>query len=296
MSIPRELWLSLICVLGGLSAGCSHSASPPLETAPRPAITARPTQPIDIRRYLAANRAGNWVYQRRDLRAGGEAQYVRKADSSRLLEGNASWHIFQAIDRRLTGGQDDLRINPIAAGGSPPAHAFRFSVAEPLALIPDDLQPGTPSVARTRLDYLDLDGRPRGHGALTRTAVIQGREDVDVPAGHFADCLRVRVNLHLDMRWGPTIDWTTYVWLAPDVGEVRRLARLSGRLLFLSFGSSFEYELASRPANVSPPSGSPAPRWKEGFMAFDRGIPNPRLATLMVHFEDTAGSQFASTK
>src|SRR5207248_2777530 len=97
------------------------------------------------------------------------------------------------------------------------------------------------------------------HGTLTRTATIEGFEDVDCPAGHFEKCLRVRVDLDLSIRWGPTIKWIMYIWLSPEAGDVKRVQDLSGSFLFFPFGSSFEFELVSYSPPAAPPPDVPPP-------------------------------------
>lgn len=285
------IWMVLVCA-GSLQFGCyTPPKPPPATTVPDQQATA--TSPVDLRPYLTAGRAGTWVYRRRDLREGSdrpEVQYVRRITPERLIEGDATWQIYRTVESRLpTAGRDQIRqlVDP---GGSRGSFVLRFALVEPMPLIPPDLELFEPSVGTTRLLYTDLKGQPQGHGMLSRTVTVEGFEDVECPAGHFENCLRLRVELVLEVGWGLTINWTMYLWLSPAVGDVRRVQQLSGWLLIFPFGSSFEYELASyAPAPTTLPADPSMPLWRDGIIAFDRGVPHPSMGALLVYFTEERG-------
>lgn len=63
---------------------------------------------------------------------------------------------------------------------------------------------------------------PSGDPLVSITAVIDGYENVDVPAGHFGDCFRIRNRTETyDSGSGTTSTAETLAWAAPDVGDVQ---------------------------------------------------------------------------
>jgi len=272
---------AVICVV--VVPGCMSGWRPPLEEV-RPEPQAR----VEIGRsaYLKATRAGKWVYDRRELPAEPDApgmRYSRQVAGSRTSEGTLVDQPLLELSRYLqqAGKPPDPTTDesrPTATGGV--WLVVFFELEHPLDPLPDELTTSDSVTSYTTLRYFNQEGRPLAKGFVTRVAEIEGFEDVECPAGKFEQCLRVRVRLSV---WFPllfTVNWTTYFWLSPEVGEVRRVQQFTGWwLFFFWFGSAHEYQLRSYERPHEPMSSeSPPTCWSRGVVLFDRGYPHVRIA------------------
>jgi len=167
--------------------------------------------------------------------------------------------------------------------------AVFFELARPLEPIPPELETTSPITSTTAVRYFSYHGKPLATGTMTRQVQIEGFEDVECPAGRFEHCLRVRVDLTVRFPWRVIVDLTSYLWLSPKVGEVRRVQHISGWFLIFWFGNVHEYQLVSfTPAHAGPGSaGLPPPQWAYGAILFERAAPHPQIAGMIV---DLAGS------
>lgn len=271
------------------AGGCFRPAPPDLNLAQ--AVPLAPA--LEVRPYIEAARCGRWIYERSELGPGTEPSitvYVRTATAGRLREGCLEPRSLPPIEQyirrpspRGTASRpaDESPPTPLPAEEAPQL----FEVAEPLAPIPLDLVREQPIVTTTEVRCYNRHGRSAGTGTLTRRARIEGTQDVECPAGFFADCLRVRVELRIEFPIGPTIDWDSYVWLSREVGEVRRIEDFTGKLWIFSFGSTHEYQLVAYQRDV-PPSlpAELSPQWSRGVITLDRPIPRPRISGMVVDF------------
>jgi hypothetical protein len=241
-------------------------------------------------------RFGRWVYERVELGRDVDPMvtvYVRKATRERLSEGGLEPHALPPIKRYIrsqdvrgttTQPADEDRPAPLPASYSPQL----FELAEPLEPIPPELIRGKPVTSCTELRCYTRHGRLDSIGTLTRRVRFEGMQDVECPAGRFADCLRVRVELRIEFSLGSTIDWDSYVWLSRDVGEVRRIEDFSGAFLIFGFRSVHEYQLVSYTRDS--PQTQPeelSPKWARGIIILDRGVPRPRISGMIVDFAAT---------
>jgi hypothetical protein len=63
---------------------------------------------------------------------------------------------------------------------------------------------------------------PTGLNSISRIMYVDFREQaVEVPAGTFRNCIRLRDTAVVVDAQGNTSDSTTYIWVAPDVGEIK---------------------------------------------------------------------------
>ncbi len=254
-----------------------------------------PPEPSTLADSLRASRCGRWIYERQELpeqpgRPVGA--YVRRGLPERMTEGILVWRPLRSIAAILA----QPATQPTAAdrtgtagwgGGRRYAPHIYVVLDEALAPIPTDLQWGEPSEATTGVTYYDALGRPQASGTLRRVARLEGIEDITCPAGMFRGCLRVRVDLTVEMPWVLLFNLTGYMWLSPEAGEVRRVQRMSGWFLVFWFGSAHEYRLAEyRPAREVSACGDPCPRWKRIGVLFDRVAPRPQIGGLVVDYED----------
>lgn len=165
--------------------------------------------------------------------------------------------------------------------------AFMFDLVEPLEAIPVDIRPGVPRIESSPVTYYDYDGKYLSHGTITREVEFEGIEDVECPAGRFVACPRVRVNLALRIPWIVSMDWSSWLWLSPQVGEVRRMEHMSGLFLIFLYSSSHEYVLASyAPVGATMDCGlDVAPHWTTGAVVLSRAIPRPEIAGMVVDYD-----------
>jgi hypothetical protein len=260
---------------------------------------------------LRANRAGRWVYARADLpeREGRETRiHVRQVGVDRLSEGVLEERPFLRLERYL-----DLRSEaasrPSAESAAtrpsgepaPPGAASRrrpraplkggtavfFRLDEPADPIPAEVEWEGVITSETPVTYFDYRGIPQARGTLTRRTEFEGVEDVECPAGRFEGCLRMRVDLSVHFRWIAIVDLTTYLWLSPEVGEVRRVQRLSGWFLIFPFASADEYRLISYtpPAQTSSSATVPPPMWRTGAVLLEGDYPGIRIAGMVIDME-----------
>lgn len=206
------------------------------------------------------------------------------------MEGSLVFREFLPIEKYLQ--QRGPASRP--AGAKPPkaplegGTAFMFELFEPLEPFPSELVPGTPIVESTPVVYYDYDGRRLSRGTLTRSVEIEGFEHVATPGGEFPDCLRLRLDLTVQIPWTVHMDWTSYMWLSAEIGEVRRIEQMSGWFLIFWFDSRYEYRLLSGDPVLHRPRDEAIrpPRWKYGAVLMDRVVPRPRITGMVVDYAD----------
>ncbi len=243
--------------------------------------------------YLRAWRRGRWTYERRDMTAGSEGatdRYVRESRGTRMSEGTLAGRPLLPLKRYLVEeaptSQPVARYRPIAPLGK--AWAAFFTVDEPMDPIPLEVFKGEPVVTKTVLRYFDKLGRLAAKGTLTRTAQLECYEDVSCPAGGFERCARIRVQLAVHFPLVLTLDWDSYVWLSPEVGEVKRVQQFSGWFLVFWFGSAHEFNLESwEPPRGKLPRRAPT-HWTHGLINLGNTLSRPRIDGMLV---DVAASR-----
>lgn len=278
--------------------GCIGPWRPPRNHVSEPPPLTHVSQ---FRRCLAANRVGRWVYERRPLpeREGRPTRtHVRQVGVGRLSEGLLDDRSFLRIERYLDlGPQATSRPADTVEAGSPTPLRPRapleggtgifFRLAESADPIPPELESVSAITGETRVTYYDYRGIPQATGALKRVTELEGIEDVETPAGRFEACYRVRVDLTIRFPWLAIIDLTHYLWLSPEVGEVRRVQRLTGWFLIFPFASADEYRLVS----CSPSAASaravemPPPRWQSGAVLLEGDYPTLRIAGMVIDLD-----------
>ncbi len=284
----RLRWLAvLITVPMTWAAGCIGPWRPSSEhVVPDP----KPEE-VTLAPRLRANRIGRWVYEKRELPLTEDrppTAYVRRITPRRISEGILEQGVLLPIERYL---------QPTGAPATRPADAARpaaplpggtavfFRLAEPMEPIPLELETTGPITAVTPISYFDYRGIERATGTLKRQVQIEGVEDVDCPAGRFEGCLRVRVDLSIHFPWVAIVDLTSYLWLSPRLGEVRRVQRLSGWFLIFWFGSAHEYRLVScEPGPDVPEPPAAPPQWACGALLLQGAFPHPRIAGMVIDF------------
>ncbi|NLX14833.1 MAG: hypothetical protein GXY44_14450 [Phycisphaerales bacterium] len=275
--------LVLLAIYGG---GCTGTWRPPTVQPETPATQSSPT----LAECLRSDRLGRRVYERRDLTGRKDATpsaYARCYRHDRIQEGILAERSFLPLDRYLvsTSAQPSEAARPRLSFGR--LMTIYFEVTDPLATMPLELESNQPIRSSTSIRYFDYLGRPSMLGTVTREAEIEGYEDVESPAGSFANCLRVRVDLKVTFPWTMVADLKHFVWLSPQVGEVRRVQNMTGWFLIFWFGSTQEYRLTeyTKPPvadPVDPAQADLAPKWKRGLVVFDRGYPSVRIGGMVI--------------
>lgn len=279
--------LELSAFLLVFTAGCVTGWRPPMKTVEPSPVESQ----FDLAPYLRANRAGQWVYQRREIGVADDVPavtYIRRIEVTGEAEGALEHRTFLPIPSYLLT-EADTATQPAQRRKRPVAPmkerwAFFFEVTDPLPTIPAELDRSAPIETSARLRYYWRGGQRLAEGRLTRIVEIEGFEDVECAAGRFERCLRIRLDLKIRFLWGLAVDWTNYFWLSSQVGEVRRVQRFSGWLWFFPFASAHENNLVSHtPLPDSKPSPI-GPKWQYGAIVFDRGLPRPQIAGMLINY------------
>lgn len=283
----------LVCLVLTLAmplvGGCREQVGPS-PRQPQNASSQPAGSPVSLEAALRANRLGRWVYARREPQHQDNRRhrYVRIGRPDRSIEGMLVGRRFRPVDEYLaplSGASAVPASQPAEPAPLEGGTSFMFRVARPLAPIPAELKEGEPVVDTTDIIYYEYDGRVLARGTFTRTAEIEGVEDVSCPAGEFADCLRVRVDLTLKIPWIISMDWTSWYWLSQEVGEVQRLEHMSGMFLIFLFSSTHEYELVSHHAPATMlPDLCIAPAWHTGATLLTRTAPRPQIGGMIVDY------------
>ncbi len=266
-------------------------------------VTSQAADPSDdpvfrLEDYLKATRTGRWIYQRCKTPWSEDCSskaYTREITTDRITEGELLSFSFEPLYRYLrkvpdSETEDDSRevlsTPPMKAAGF-----IYFELEEPLEVIPRDLTWGEVSEAESPIAYYDYWGKLSARGTLLRRVALDGRETITVPAGTFEECLRVRLDLEIRFPWVLSATWASTLWLHPEMGEVRRVHRLSGWFLILWFAAGHEYVLQeAESGHVIAGRDELAPRWKTGGVYFDRIAPRPVIGGMIVDYADASAT------
>lgn len=283
--------LSMLCLLASLALLAAGGCSKPWRPGAEQVVSATEEVPESTpANCLRASRAGHWTYERREVGDGHEEPanadltYVRVIRDDLMYEGSPSIIADKQVHEAIT-------VANAAAPASQPSQSqpaeetprakwklFSIEIAEPMDPTPPELAELQQVTGSSKVSYGAIgDQSFWKQGTLTRKAVIEGFEDVDCPAGRFERCLRVRVDLTVRFPLTPVIDLTTYMWLSPVAGEVKRVQRFEGFILVFWFRSAHEYVLTAyeRPAERLAQDVSRC--WSRILMLLDRSVPHPRI-------------------
>ncbi len=273
-----------------LLAGCTSRFHSPAPYTAGPSPTATDSAPREW--VLPFPRDGDWVYERRDiLRREPDLPvlYRRLTRPARIVEA-------ELIDTPLLPIREYFRrpsMTPEEVNALPKAPlkaraALMIELDEPMPLYPARLPSDRPVVGSSVIRCYNRGGHRVAEGRIEREVTAEGLEDVTVPAGIFASCKRIRVDLRLRFPLGPTLDVTEYIWLADRLGEVRRIEHISGWFLIVPVESAYEYALVSfgavPAADTAPavPGAGPPAHWSRLAVLFDRVFPGPSVSGLYV--------------
>ena len=285
----RDHWVTaLLCVWTGLAGGCLPRWQPSLDRV-QPAV---PHTAIDLTRYLGPAGGPPRVYLRRDPVNPQEppTPYERRPLNGALTEGLLA-------DRQVDRVAAYLEPTPRARQRrgtlwpEDPDHksaAFFLEFEPPLVRLPASIDANGGLSQRCRLRYYNRDAVEGRGGTVARDIVFEGFETVQVGGGEYPACVRLRINTRYRIHWGPWLDSTEYLWLAPDVGEVLRVELFSGLALFAYFTGLHVYELTdgtppeTQPTRLVHAAPPPVEAWARCAVFLDRVLPHPRLGGLAV--------------
>ncbi|MGQ9651461.1 MAG: hypothetical protein ACUVXJ_15245 [Phycisphaerae bacterium] len=286
-------------------AGCIGQWRPSNEYVSQP-VQAQRT--VRVESCLLANRLGRWLYERVELPERQDRpirMHVRQVDRERLREGVLEDRPFLKIEKYLDLKRAvTTRTADEPPATQPPGHdsftqrrprapldggtGIFFCLAQAADPMPLELESEKTIISETAVVYYNYRGVPQAKGRLYRCSVLEGIEDIECPAGRFEGCVRIRVDLRVYFPWLAIVDLTTYLWLSPEVGEVRRVQRLSGWFLVFPFVSADEYRLISftpAAATTTRQAACPPAMWKTGAVLLEGDYPGIRIAGMVIDFE-----------
>ena len=118
---------------------------------------------------------------------------------------------------------------------------YTLSFSPPSVLYPEKMPLGKTLAFFSTVNYSDYHGMLLNAGTLLKTLTLEGVEDVTVPAGHFADCLRItrlRTTIYANDESGQTCRNTEF--LAKGVGLIKQ--RIHCTLTTSADATSSSYE------------------------------------------------------
>ncbi len=275
-----------------VATGCVESWRPPLNGVQVVSAT--------VRAELASRMTPPGTVLVYSCRAGGKQddcdQYVVELANGRRAEG------------RLVGCKRDplegyLQREPSDEGVSnfpwPPCNetgalGFFLEFEPPLVYWPSYVEGGRAITSSSRFHLYGARGPHVCSGNVTRSVELEGYESVEVGEQRYSDALRLRVETSIRVPWLCNVRISEYVWLAPGVGEVRRMQKWKGRILLItSFDSLRIYDLmeAKRPQSLSGNSGEGghtglSEAWRLCAIHLYPGMPVPRLSGLIAETDE----------
>jgi len=93
--------------------------------------------------------------------------------------------------------------------------------APPRLIFPSGIEIGEEKQSAAEINYYGKDNRIINKDTERDIIKLQAVEDVDVPAGHFTDCLEFYLVSDLTLSDGRQVHDECTVWLAPAVGRVK---------------------------------------------------------------------------
>ena len=269
-----------------LAGGCAPAWRPSLvnvEPAPTPIV-------IHLGDYQSTG-GSPAIYLRQSLTSPDTPpqRYKRCPSSSTLTEGLLAGKNVDTVSQYLesTARARQRRGTLWPYDQRPASAAFFLEFDPPLVYLPPRLDTNEPWAQQCELHYYNRDAIEVRQGTATREAVFEGFEDVSADDVHYADCVRLRVTTRYRLDWGPRVDTTEYIWLAPGLGEVRRIEHVSGLAWPVYFSEAYSYERVNEPTAPARLVGKRLPlplAWSRCAVFLDRLLPHPRLGGLAVEF------------
>jgi len=250
---------------------------------------------IDLTRYLARPGDATRVFLRQNPGDSAEApvRYERRAPNGTFTEGLMAERevdsVAALLEPTLRARQRRGSLWPEDPNGEGAAFFLEFD--PPLIRLPASIDANGGVAQRCELRVFNRDAVEGRGGTVSREIAFEGFEVVEAGGHEYADCVRLKIDTRFRIRWGPQVSATEYVWLAPHVGEVRRVERFSGLAWFVYFTGLQVYDLVDGPAPVTPETqpvrlaaagALPIQAWSRCAVYLDRVLPRPRVGGLAV--------------
>jgi len=245
-----------------------------------PLPVAEMTRSLDLRPYLPSPTPEPRVCARRDLKRPSMSlpEYVQIVQRDGIVEGT-----FARPGGTGGAGDDSARSAEQPRDGA----VFAITLDPPLPRFPAAVDARTPARMRANARVCDGQGRERFRGTVDRVVAWEGLERVALDDRAFVDCARLRCVTRIRLFLGPWIELTEYLWLARDVGEVRRIERLSGWAWIWPFEEVRQYDLVCpvHPVGRTALHSVTIPdAWARIRIHLDRLLPSPRLGGIAVEY------------
>jgi hypothetical protein len=166
-------------------------------------------------------------------------------------------------------------------------HGLFLEFDPPVSYLPANLTVGERFRWSGNLRLFNSSGHLDMRGTIEREVELEGYETMSVGEKSFEHCPRIRIDTQCHLHWGPDIRLTEYFWLAPDVGIVRRIERLSGLIWLIYFRSFFDYELVGvEPLEGAESGPTNLPPLARAAVWLDRLAFRPRIGGIIAEFSD----------
>ncbi len=277
-------WTLVVAFVAGLG-GCTPAWRPPAETVK----IAEARQRVDLADYAPASREVARTFTRLELESSptDTTEYRRRYSGRWRVEGvmanSPAGSLSDYLGENAPRSADRWRLWPV--GPNRKGAAFFLEFEPPLVYLPASIEADRRVSQTVALRYFNRDGIPRRRGSVKRTIELEGFETVIANGTSHADCIRLKMETHIRVNWGPRVDLTEYIWLAGGIGEVRRIQRFGGMAYLVPFSEVQTFELASGSPDDAPAGGERAEAgelWARCAVYLDRLPPHPRLGGLTV--------------
>ena len=250
---------------------------------------------IELSRYVAPQGRGVRTYLRFNPADPDDpvVRYERRSGGGMVAEGSLAKKPVRTVTQYLarTPGGQYLRGMLWPQDPQKQGAAFFLEFDPPLARLPRLIDANGGFNQECRLRYFNRDAVEARGGSVTRQVVFEGFETIEAGGLEYAGCVRLRIETRYRIRWAPRVNVSEYVWLAPGIGEVRRVESFSGLALPVFFNGLHVYELigespessaATQLVRASAIGPSPVEAWSSCAVYLDRLLPRPRLGGLAV--------------
>lgn len=177
----------------------------------------------DISRYFPMDVGNEWVYvykiystERGGVSEGGTR--VSSIQSKQILNGREIYLLQLEQDKKSifyhSLGKEGVYLHKIAYEDE----CIVFS--PPILLFPDTFEFNQELKVSSSVRVYDSNGALTDEGIINGEVIVEGIEDITVPAGRFKDCLRTSFSLTRQLRTNLKT-MTNTSWLAQGVGKVR---------------------------------------------------------------------------
>lgn len=274
--------LALATLSGGISTGCSQSAS-------------SATRQASADHYGATDLSAWWAAERRwsifDVRAfderTGDAGHPRVVQpwgrEEGALIGRRARPLSAYLDRHSE--RSDRPAFEWPKGGA----GYFLEFDPPMREWPVRCDRNEATVEHGKARAYGGDGVPFARGEITRRVEFYGFESVQIGEQPFDRCAVLLAETKLNLGWWLTLKLRERIWLSQEAGLIRRDESIKGTaLLIFSLGAERTYE-RDKPGRVRRSSSNRLTggrRWQRAAFYLDPIYPRPRLQGLIVEWAD----------